>query len=695
LKTKIFITSYILSICFSLSICFANLLIPLFWDRPLFIALTYLIEATIIQSVLVYLIIANTNWQRFQVCELKQSEILIKQIIYAFIALLIGISFSVILANKFIPLFWDRRLFLKVGFLVVVTFSPSLTVHFLITKFNWQSLPTSAVFQRLNSINENFRTKQRKPQFLMHRWQLGINNQIIQFIIRKRIIEIFLFLLTFFISCYFSTIGADPHHDGIMFKPAIDVASGQMLFRDTKTTYGALTTLLQAASLILFGKYLITIKILTAFFYGLISIFIYQIFTEFIPRALVFITVIIWLFMATYFVWTLLPWSSVYSLFFQLLGAYLLILSLKYNSRSYLMFSGIATSLTFWCRQPVGVFMFLAIIVFFLCLYFLRQISFKELNKNILIFIFGNFIVCLSFLIWLFLNNAIKDWWLQSIVNAFLFANSLSGESLFSTLYRNLLPASKSPISVWTLLPLSTFLLTMKFSIKLFGKSEEREKQINILAICFISLASWLQYHPVPDIRHLYWAGTPMFGLFSLFLFTFVNEFINGNSKLSSELCTLATILLIICSFYNDLNYRISSGFDRTNQSYYTIKQPIILKNMRLTKTEADGYKNIYFEIENYLDKNPDGNIINLGRDALYNTFDPNIYNIHPVYIVGANPNPLYPDYFDKVFAFISENHPLFLTNEPLEFPDYCQHDINGPYSTMYIHLPCESLPKK
>ncbi|MCS6273708.1 MAG: hypothetical protein H2169_05070, partial [Opitutus sp.] len=44
----------------------------------------------------------------------------------------------------------------------------------------------------------------------------------------------------------FAAIGVDSHHDGIMLKPAMDVLSGQVLFRDTFSQYGPLTTYFQA-----------------------------------------------------------------------------------------------------------------------------------------------------------------------------------------------------------------------------------------------------------------------------------------------------------------------------------------------------------------------------------------------------------------------------------------------------------------
>jgi hypothetical protein len=51
----------------------------------------------------------------------------------------------------------------------------------------------------------------------------------------------------------FARLGIDPHHDGIMLKPALDVLAGETLFRDTFSQYGLGTTYMQAAALWLFG----------------------------------------------------------------------------------------------------------------------------------------------------------------------------------------------------------------------------------------------------------------------------------------------------------------------------------------------------------------------------------------------------------------------------------------------------------
>src|SRR5260221_14732516 len=81
-----------------------------------------------------------------------------------------------------------------------------------------------------------------------------------------------IFSFVFFIASFFARIGVDPHHDGIMFKAAYDVAMGKVLFRDTYSHYGPVAPLIQALAVVFFGKYLLGIRMVTAFFYGLIGV---------------------------------------------------------------------------------------------------------------------------------------------------------------------------------------------------------------------------------------------------------------------------------------------------------------------------------------------------------------------------------------------------------------------------------------
>ncbi|MCX6732886.1 MAG: hypothetical protein NTV98_05090, partial [Candidatus Roizmanbacteria bacterium] len=328
-----------------------------------------------------------------------------------------------------------------------------------------------------------------------------------------------IFILTISISGYFSFFGVEPHHHGIMLKPAFDMNHGLMLFRDTFTQYGALTTILQFWALHIFGNYLIVINLLTALFYGLSIIFLWLSWSLFLPQIITTFACLIWLFLAPYFLpdYFFLPWSSVYSLFFQSVTLYAFLKYLQSKKNAWQVLAGIAAALTFWARQPVGMFMICSIGIFIVIL---KIKKYKILN--LLPFFVSYIFVHAIFFLWLFANKALGDWWYQTIRFPFLWAQSLSKSVIpLSQIGRNLLPnpipTANPVLSLWAVLP---FIITYMGYILLVTKDKSKQ-QVMLLFGILISLASWLQYHPVPDIRHLYWAATPMIGFVIYFIWQF------------------------------------------------------------------------------------------------------------------------------------------------------------------------------
>ena len=120
------------------------------------------------------------------------------------------------------------------------------------------------------------------------------------------------------ISCYFSILDPEWHHDGILFKPAVDVASGLSLFRETFTQYGALTTYLQAGAIYLFGKALIVLRLQAALFFILIGVFNLLILRRLIPFWLAVSSTYVWFLMAPIFLMPFLAWSSIYAVSHQI-----------------------------------------------------------------------------------------------------------------------------------------------------------------------------------------------------------------------------------------------------------------------------------------------------------------------------------------------------------------------------------------
>ena len=522
--------------------------------------------------------------------------------------------------------------------------------------------------------------------------QLEKNNRFIAMM--KYIAPVILFLTTVIVYGYLSIIGADAHHDGALFKPAMDVANGGMLYKDTFFFYGALVPLIQALALLVFGKYLLTLKLLTVFFYGCNVLLIYIISRKFLPIIVSFFISLVWIFMSPYFFyisynWTTV-WSSVYAIFFQLLTSYFLIRSLETKQDRFIVFSGMTTALTFWCRQPVGVFLFFAVSFFFLLLYYGKNISKKKLIHALKCFASGVIGVSFIFFLWIISNHAFNDWWRQSILRAFVWGQTIGNRYSLLTIINALFAPSKSIVSVWTLIPVATVILSEQSFLDLYKGKNQTQPKI-ILALALIGLASWLQYFPYNDPAHAFWGATPMFSLLALFLYQFIKDYIFKKVTIPMLTIKYITIILILCIFLPDLSYRANDTVKKIKEPYDTVSEPSVLRHIRLTQGEKEWYTYVYNHIQEYFKKNPNGNVITNGPDSLYLTFDPRIKNYQPVYMNWWL-DAIYPEYEPNKDAYIKNKQPFLISYFEFLPEGYCRIDNVVRYDSMFLATPCQFL---
>ena len=489
---------------------------------------------------------------------------------------------------------------------------------------------------------------------------------------------LFIFLLTVCIAGYFSNLGVDPHHDGIMLKPASDIARGQMLFRDTFNQYGALATILQSWALTVFGHYLIVINLLTVFFYGLIAVMLWLIWSLFLPEFLTTTACLIWLFLApyhhpdTYF----LPWSSVYALFFQLVTLYTLLRFLQTKKRPWQIIAGISTALTFWSRQPVGFLLFGSIIFYFLILRF-KKYKIPSIKPFFVVYI-GVHVV---FFIWLFTNNAFIDWVQQTIFIPGVWATT--GHDTISSFFfilGNLFAKSDSPISIWTLMPLAIIYLGY---INVIKQKLDNKHVLIFLAVC-INLASWLQYYPVNDPRHLYWAAAPMIG-FCLC----AASMLSVNKKRNFTILIIC-ILLFVPDIVNHV--RLARRKIRQYWSYPTLTRPEVLRGMKVPSKEKLFYEDAMNKIEKYEKNNPHSFITTTASDALYSLFDGKNINCYKFTIYGnwkLYSAKMEADYYKALQSCIVAYKPALFTHDTNYFPkDYKRVTKGESWTGNYLILP-------
>lgn len=492
-----------------------------------------------------------------------------------------------------------------------------------------------------------------------------------------------LFVLTLTIASIFSALGIDPLHQGIMLKPAIDVAHGQMLFRDTFTQYGALVTLLQAWSLRIFGDYLIVIQIETAIFYALISLCLYYLWLNILPRWLTTISVIIWLFIAPYYLMPFNPWSSVYALFFQLLSLILVLHALRIQSQLMIMLAGGVAILTFWCRQPVGVFHCVSLVFFLATTPLITGQPWKKAMRDCAFFIAGTVLASAPFLVWLALNGAIHDMYLQSIKAAFFFGvNTSSSDNLFIGALRSLFiykQRSSDFSFLWKLLPIICLLLLAMLALKRWRNRESVDDHLPLYGLLLVSLASWMQYYPVSCIRHCYWAATPMIGLFSYFtwhLFSF--------KKRNIQILIVCLILASVFGYY--MAERIYHGFEKITIYKKKIEEPKVLRGMHDTVKNAAYYRTISISLNDAIKKNPFPYLVNLTWNPLYLTFIGPQKNFHPMHGALEGWNSVYPDFKKIQHEFIYTKHPLVLWYMGVDFPGWtCVEAYKTTESAYYL----------
>src|SRR5262245_34482139 len=228
----------------------------------------------------------------------------------------------------------------------------------------------------------------------------------------------------------FAALDIDPFHDGLMLKPALDVAAGQTLFRDTLMMYGPLTTGLQATALALFGRTLLVLRLSTVFAYGIVAGLLVVCWRFILPRPLAMVAGALW-FLFSPIVFAVHPWPSVYALCFQV-GALLTLMRAVASSRhGWALASGVLAGLTWLSRQfPTGLFTCLGVVAAFAAV----ALLFPAYRRRALVGIVGAsagiaLVMALS-VVHLIGQGSLHAWWEQTIVWAWKWSQSSSGKGI-------------------------------------------------------------------------------------------------------------------------------------------------------------------------------------------------------------------------------------------------------------------------
>lgn len=494
---------------------------------------------------------------------------------------------------------------------------------------------------------------------------------------REKAIDLLIIFITmaFFYSIiyHFATIGVDAHHDGFMFKTALDLAHGKVIYRDTYSQYGALTSYIQALFILIFGERVLSIRIATVIMYVATFVINYLIWKRYLNRISAVVLNIMILFMAPYYTieYHFLPWASVYSLFFMMLGIYCYILYVEENKKIYLCLCAVCSFCAFLCRQPVG----MVLVIGFCLMQFIflwsapdnKRGVYKECRLYVLTFL----AMISAFVAYLVINGSAEDFWIQNVEYMVKFGSTqrVDGESGFiKSLIRCLLGWVWTGEYAWgivALISVAHFCVRVLYCVKKRAVSSEDKC---ILMLNMYACASWHQYYPVPCMRHCYWGAFPILGIAFYSLVSLCKIIYRGRWK-GKAVVTYITAMILLLGINGQVLYYRGLGIilhSRIDYEFLENSGYDYLDGLRLSEEQIEFYDSLHRAIRSAVEETGK-EVMNYSSHGYFAVF--NDKNYHKQYNNWGE--TMYNDYEETAQKYIEEKEPVIIAATGMDIKDY------------------------
>ncbi len=478
----------------------------------------------------------------------------------------------------------------------------------------------------------------------------------------------------------------DMAHDGYQLRTALDILKGAFIFRDTFTQYGPMPDYVNAFALKVMGERLLSMKYMASLVYGVIFVLQYFISKYFLPRSASFLSGLVWIAAAPFWMHGVMVSPHLYSILFELISVVLMLQFIRRPKFSMALLSGLACGIMFTMKENIGVFNFIALFIF-LSFYVIfnkdsHQSEMTTLRKiSFLGYFCAGFFGFLAIVFtWLWSNNAIKDWYLQTIaisaayginpkytvaINLPLFSQTINiflGKviSFFNFfLHVNVLTLATGgqiqDIS-WHIVRYPILIFTM---IMLLRKNR---KEISVILMALVAFFAWLGMIPSNNFMHQWWALSAVFPCFVYIVWKGLSRF-----RQSSRTIILFVILSVL--FIPGMVARVNYLKEETAKGTWStiIQSPPVLSGIRTDAYTAALFQNIYSDIESYRILHPAAPLMTLsspwnGSLMMLSFIDQNP-SFHPAYWNVENViQNIYPDYYAKMVQYIHQKHPLIIS---------------------------------
>lgn len=522
---------------------------------------------------------------------------------------------------------------------------------------------------------------------------------------RRVLPPLVLFLLTTLITGHFARLDVDPYHDGAIFKPALDVARGQVLFRETFTQYGALYVWLEAAALAVFGEHVVVIRLLAAVFYGFVAVGLWLAWSRIVPRWMATVACLAWIGVGGYWDRFFLAWSSVHALACQAFSAVFLFRATLDEDRRRvdLALAGGFAGLAFWFRQPGG------LVLVAWCVYLVsgpRPADWADLRsrlRQVAVLLAGFAGVLLAGVLPIALGRSFADWIKQSFVFAGHFGRTFARLEDPLHVLSHLFPFGdlgyyQTGSLLYGLLPTLNLAAGAWAFTRMMGRTAPAREERALYALCGFGAVSWPQYLPFPDSPyHAFWAAAPMIGVAAFVAWRLAERSVSvaggGQVRWLAPAFALVSMALL---FGRDIHERLGGALVRVRETYTTVEEPSVLRGLRLKPAEARHMQQVHSFLERHLSRHPEAPVITVHRSALFMTFARTQANFHPLYVDWRPFMPwlegpdLYPEYTSALLAYVQRKQPLVISGGGIVLPGYVEIPSAYPYEPLHFLVPAE-----
>ncbi len=479
-----------------------------------------------------------------------------------------------------------------------------------------------------------------------------------------------------------------PNHTGSMYKMALDVRHGMVLYRDTYSQYGPLPTWFHALALLIFGNHVVVITMATAPFLAALIWLLYRLWSRLMPTWIAMLGI---LFLFPTLSYAGLPWPNYFQTFFTLLSCVALLRGLDSNRCFLIFLAGVSIGGAALSRQQ-GILTLPCFLAFLGLLPVCAGVPWRRALLASFTLGLGTLAVLLPFFFWLYVTGAYSHWYLQTVKIVQVAYNEYHGSAFASLtqtvtgMVRNTQFHVNDPAHllydgaprVWGFVAATALLFVIQpIAIRCSGQTVSRDHIIAAL-LGWASLAGWTQAYPLADDWRFALGLAPAVGLL-VYLFWLA---LFRNIRVILAVVPIGLVLFYFLPLpawqpwldrQPQLLHRYCLQFPRVG--WKTVTGTPILAGVELPAEQADFFSELASTLSGYEHLYPHTPFVTTGVEPLLAGLVENTENFHPMLFswwsqLGTMANGgenmtinmiLYPDYLQRREAYIHARQPLIM----------------------------------